>query len=74
MTDEQRAIGRMEGKIDLILDRIDRVDKVTEKLDTRLDDVESKVNGWHNRVIGAGAVLGILFGVIGAKLAKFIPF
>ena len=73
MTDEQRAIGRMEGKLDLILDRMDRVDRTAEKLDERLDAVEAKVNGWHNKVIGAGAVIGIIFGLIGSKLAKYIP-
>ena len=74
MTDEQRAIGRMEGKLDLILDRMDRVDRTTEKLDSRLDKVEGEVQGWKNRIVGAGAILGIIFGLVGSKLAKFLPF
>ena len=36
----QRALGRLEGKVDLILDRLDAADATNTKRDDRIADLE----------------------------------
>ena len=64
-SDLARGLGRVEGKIDQMLDLIKERGTRLDGMDARLHSVEKKV--WY--ASGVGAVLG----VIGAKLGLPIP-
>lgn len=72
MTDDtnslNRALGRIEGKQDLILARIDAEVRAREKLEERVSKVEQKLT-WHIAyAAGAAAVLAIGFQFLKAKI------
>jgi hypothetical protein len=58
--DIERALGRIEGKLDLLIPALGRQE-------TRLTTVSgrvSKIEKWQNRVLGAALATGFLFGIV----------
>jgi len=74
-----RSLGRIEGKQDLILVRLDAQARDQEKLAARLDKneerlgrVEKKLNWYAAYIAGAGAVIGIIWYTVRSKVAGWI--
>lgn len=63
-----RAVGRMEGKLDALLTRLDRSDKANAKLEDRVTALEK--NQWRSS--GAAAGVGGLLGMLGPNLFKLL--
>lgn len=60
MTDgTERSLGRMEGKMDEILNRLD-------KIEPRLSRVEKQMYLWQGSII----VLGLLISLVGSKIGE----
>lgn len=77
MTDSERSIGRLEGKVDLILDSLDKHETHAAEIKEKVYKIEQRVEKWENRAIGGLAVVGVIAGIIGAflkTLASKIPF
>lgn len=71
-----RSLGRIEGKQDLILVRLDTQARDQEKLaeridrnDERLDRVEKKLSWYGAYVAGVGAVIGVIWYTFKSKVA-----
>lgn len=60
----QRALGRIEGKLDGIRDRLDRGDEETKGLDDRVTKLESRAAYYS----GAAGVIGAMLSVAGKYL------
>lgn len=58
----QRALGRVEGKLDSLLERMDGHEKVTGerigKVETAVDKVQARVHWYSGVAAAAGALLG----------------
>lgn len=61
------GIGRLEGKVDGIISRLDRINSHIENQETDIKDI----NRWRNRLIGK---ISILSGLIGAIVAGIIAY
>lgn len=60
----QRAVGRIEGKLDAFIKQMESQDNRTTELEVRTRKVENRQH-WYS---GAGAIAGMLIGVFGARL------
>ena len=56
VTDQDRIVGQLEAKIDLVLQRMDGVDQTHEKLEQRLSKVEAN----QQRLLGVMAFCGFV--------------
>lgn len=54
----ERSIGRIEGKIDLVLERTAVQAQALEKIDTRVTVIEE----WRWKLLGASAAVGAIAG------------
>jgi hypothetical protein len=69
MTDDiQRAIGRLEGKVDLLLERSNRSDADREALTERIAKLENGADQ-QKAVVG---VLGTVAGAVSAFASKYL--
>ncbi len=59
----QRALGRIDGKIDTIIEQMKRQDDRVTDLEVRTRKVENQ-QYWFS---GAGGALGVIFGAVGVK-------
>lgn len=60
MSDAERAIGRLEGKMDAVADRV-------QSIDTKVDQLTSRIGGHDLKWARLGAY-AIMAGVIGSAL------
>jgi len=58
--DLHRAVGRIEGKVDAILDKLEETDARHEKAEKRIGSIERKVH-WYS---GAAAVVAAALGYV----------
>lgn len=63
-----RSLGRIEGKQDLILHRIDSQARAQKELEERVADVEKKLNWYAAYIAGAGAVIVIGWNLLKGKI------
>jgi hypothetical protein len=66
--DLARSLGRIEGKQDLILARIDAEGRAREKLEERVTKIETKLTWYVGYAAGAAAVLAVALQYLKAKL------
>lgn len=66
--DTQRALGRIETKLDALSDRLDLRVLAADKLETRVSKLEYRVN----RAAGAAAVLGGAVAIFGKYLVSLV--
>lgn len=59
-----RSVGRIEGKLDTLMDDLSGRDERTGRLEGRVRTVENRQH-WYS---GAGAVLGAVLGAFGVHL------
>jgi hypothetical protein len=64
LTEIHRSLGRIEGKVDSLVERHDARDKNDEAREERLRTVENRQH-WYS---GAGAILGALLGYFGVHI------
>ena len=69
-----RTLGNIEGKLDALQDRFDehtiRHDKLHNKLEEEIDNVQATVN----KAKGAGTTIGIFAGGLGATIALIVKY
>ena len=75
ISEMQRAVGRIEGKMDAFIeqmkvqdDRTTRIEEQQTERSTKLDIRVSKVERWQHFYSGAGAILGALLGAFGVHI------
>jgi hypothetical protein len=66
--DLARALGRIEGKQDLILARIDAEGRLREKLEERVTKVEQKLTWYVAYAAGGAAVIAFALQFLKAKI------
>lgn len=64
MEEIQRSLGRLEGKVDILLDLGAQRDASVKTLDRRVTAVESRVNRAYGVAAGVSAVVGCVGYVI----------
>lgn len=61
MTDSiERTLGRLEGKMDSVIESLKEGREVMEALDSRT----AKLERWQSRVMGGAAVAGFVAGIV----------
>ena len=70
LQDITRAIGRLEGKVDGINNRLDRINGSLGNHDDRINDLESSCSS----IKGQASILGILGGIIVSAIVASIKF
>jgi len=60
----ERSIGRIEGKIDGILEHLRKINGSIEKHDCRIDTIEQEISRHKGIVAGISAVVSIIVSVI----------
>lgn len=56
----ERALGRIEGKLDLLIPALAANEDRTTKLSSRV----SKIEKWQSKMLGGAIVAGFLFGLV----------
>lgn len=70
MTEVARDLGRLEGKLDLLLDRVSKFTDEHDKLAARVNELE-KQHAQTKTTLGlAGGVLAFVAGVFGAMIDR----
>jgi hypothetical protein len=64
ISEMQRAVGRIEGKMDAFIEQMRIHDERSAKLETRVRAIER----WQHFYSGAGAILGALLGAFGVHM------
>jgi hypothetical protein len=64
MTDNDRDFGRVEGKLDGVVETLLRIDRKLDKQDDRLSKVENR----QSYFMGGAAVIGSLFSFLVNKV------
>jgi hypothetical protein len=64
LSEMQRAIGRIEGKMDAFIEQMKVQDERATKVETRVRGLER----WQHFYSGAGAILGALLGAFGVHM------
>lgn len=67
----ERALGRVEGKLDLILANQDRFDRGLRRLDTRVDTLEHAKTKLLAYASAASGVFAIIWSVASNYLSKY---
>lgn len=74
MTDKQdgvqRALGRIEGKLDSVIARIDKVDATIITHDDKINLLET----FRDNLTGKISILGAIAGIIGFLITKVINY
>ena len=61
-------LGRIDGKMDSVLLRLEHNDKIHDELDERITSLER----WKSYILGVAAVLSALVATFATKLTTFI--
>jgi hypothetical protein len=67
LSEIQRSVGRVEGKLDAFIGQMKVQDDRSTNLEVRVRSVENKQH-WY---AGAGAILGAVLGAFGVHLRSF---
>ena len=66
----ERTLGRMEGKIDGINQRLDRMNGTLRTHDEKIDELQS----FRDNIQGRMSVIGAIGGVFGAAITALVEF
>jgi hypothetical protein len=74
-TDLHRDIGRMEGRLDAMEDRLSKIEAIAERIDGRLANIEARENErkgvlWTLSILAA--VIGGTAGYVGAIMGHLL--
>lgn len=61
-------LGRLDGKMDAVLQRMDANDKVHDDLENRISALEH----WRTYILGIAAILSALISTFATKLTSFL--
>jgi hypothetical protein len=64
LNDLHQTIGSMDGKLDMILTRLDKGEEQNSERFEAIEARTTKLEGWQNRVLGGAAVVISLAGFI----------
>jgi hypothetical protein len=70
MTDDQRILGRLEGKLDMLLEEHRKLDGKIAHFDRRLSHAEQKIAGIFALAAGAGGLVSVIVTVVTTILGK----
>ena len=74
INDVIRGLGRVEGKVDGVISRLDRMNGTLDSHDKRININESKTDIITGKATVIGAITGAVFGFIGAAVIAFFKF
>ncbi len=60
----QRSVGRLEGKLDALLDEVRTSNKAHISVSAALSKRLTRVETWQTRITAGGVVVGAIFGFV----------